>query len=82
MGRNSPINQRKRSFAIFFYNAYMGFASGRLAADAYSVHLFVAYDGECFIAHSYAKNMGLYGECVGALSIVCRSATMATRVER
>lgn len=32
--------------------------------------MFVADGGECFIAQSYAKNMGLYGERVGALSIV------------
>lgn len=32
--------------------------------------MFVADGGECFVAQSYAKNMGLYGERVGALSIV------------
>lgn len=32
--------------------------------------MFVGDGGECFIAQSYAKNMGLYGERVGALSIV------------
>ncbi|KAH9305334.1 hypothetical protein KI387_009738, partial [Taxus chinensis] len=33
------------------------------------------------IAQSYAKNMGLYGERVGALSIICRSENVAKRVE-
>ena len=47
-----------------------GFASGSLDTDAYAVRLFVGDGGECFIAQSYAKNMGLYGERVGALSIV------------
>lgn len=47
-----------------------GFASGSLDADAQPVRMFVADGGECFIAQSYAKNMGLYGERVGALSIV------------
>lgn len=32
--------------------------------------MFVADGGECLVAQSYAKNMGLYGERVGALSIV------------
>lgn len=32
--------------------------------------MFVADGGECLAAQSYAKNMGLYGERVGALSIV------------
>eukprot|EP01018_Ginkgo_biloba_P016418 Gb_29504 [translate_table: standard] len=65
----------------FFDSAYQGFASGSLDADAYSVRSFVADGNECLLAQSYAKNMGLYGERVGALSIVCRSATVATRVE-
>jgi len=49
---------------------WKGFASGSLDADAQPVRMFVADGGECFIAQSYAKNMGLYGERVGALSIV------------
>lgn len=32
--------------------------------------MFVADGGECFVAQSYAKNLGLYGERVGALSVV------------
>lgn len=32
--------------------------------------MFVGDGGECLVAQSYAKNMGLYGERVGALSIV------------
>lgn len=47
-----------------------GFASGSLDADAQSVRIFVADGGELLTAQSYAKNMGLYGERVGALSIV------------
>lgn len=47
-----------------------GFASGSLDKDAHAVRTFVADGGECFVAQSYAKNMGLYGERVGALSVV------------
>jgi aspartate/tyrosine/aromatic aminotransferase len=47
-----------------------GFASGSLDKDAQSVRMFVADGGELLMAQSYAKNMGLYGERVGALSIV------------
>lgn len=50
-----------------------GFASGSLDKDAHAVRLFVADGGECFVAQSYAKNMGLYGERVGALSVVSSS---------
>lgn len=50
-----------------------GFASGNLDTDAQSVRMFVADGGDCLAAQSYAKNMGLYGERVGALSIVSQS---------
>ncbi|CAI9093494.1 OLC1v1029003C2 [Oldenlandia corymbosa var. corymbosa] len=77
------IRQLMRSKALlpFFDSAYQGFASGSLDTDAQSVRMFVADGGECLVAQSYAKNMGLYGERVGALSIVCRAADVASRVE-
>ncbi|XAR70879.1 Aspartate transaminase [Bertholletia excelsa] len=72
---------RSKALLPFFDSAYQGFASGSLDADAQSVRMFVADGGECLVAQSYAKNMGLYGERVGALSIVCRNADVARRVE-
>ncbi len=33
------------------------------------------------ILQSYAKNMGLYGERVGALTVVTKSAEVTSRVE-
>lgn len=58
------------SVSYIFLVMIQGFASGSLDADAQPVRLFVADGGECFVAQSYAKNLGLYGERVGALSIV------------
>nr|BAX08660.1 aspartate aminotransferase [Gentiana triflora] len=72
---------RSRSLLPFFDSAYQGFASGSLDQDAQPVRMFVADGGECLIAQSYAKNMGLYGERVGALSIVCKASDVASRVE-
>jgi len=72
---------RSKSLLPFFDSAYQGFASGSLDKDAQSVRMFVADGGELLMAQSYAKNMGLYGERVGALSIVCKSADVAVRVE-
>ncbi|OEL22456.1 Aspartate aminotransferase, cytoplasmic [Dichanthelium oligosanthes] len=72
---------RSKSLLPFFDSAYQGFASGNLDKDAQSVRMFVADGGELLMAQSYAKNMGLYGERVGALSIVCGSADVAVRVE-
>lgn len=72
---------RSKGLLPFFDSAYQGFASGSLDRDAESVRMFVADGGECVIAQSYAKNMGLYGERVGALSIVCKTTDVASRVE-
>ncbi|MFQ6642553.1 hypothetical protein Gotur_018814, partial [Gossypium turneri] len=74
-------SMRSKGLLPFFDSAYQGFASGSLDVDAQPVRTFVADGGECFIAQSYAKNMGLYGERVGALSIVCKAADVASRVE-
>ncbi|XP_021894948.1 aspartate aminotransferase, cytoplasmic [Carica papaya] len=72
---------RSKGLLPFFDSAYQGFASGSLDADAQSVRMFVADGGECFAAQSYAKNMGLYGERVGALSIVCWTVDVVPKVD-
>lgn len=38
--------------------------------SAQSIRMFLNDGGELLVAQSYAKNMGLYGERVGALSMV------------
>ncbi|KAF4348435.1 hypothetical protein F8388_019530 [Cannabis sativa] len=72
---------RSKSLLPFFDSAYQGFASGSLDADAQPIRMFAADGGELLVAQSYAKNMGLYGERVGALTIVCKAADVASRVE-
>uniref|UniRef100_A0A7N0V5X0 Aspartate aminotransferase n=1 Tax=Kalanchoe fedtschenkoi TaxID=63787 RepID=A0A7N0V5X0_KALFE len=72
---------RSKGLLPFFDSAYQGFASGSLDADAKPVRMFVADGGELLAAQSYAKNLGLYGERVGALSIICGSSDVARRVE-
>lgn len=72
---------RSKGLLPFFDNAYQGIVSGSLDMDAQSVRMFVTDGGECLVAHSYSKIMGLYGERVGALSIVCKTADVAKRVE-
>ncbi|KAL5853374.1 hypothetical protein ACOSQ3_008492 [Xanthoceras sorbifolium] len=72
---------RLKGLLPFFDCAYQGFVSASLDADAQSVHMFVADGGECLAALSYSKIMGLYAERVGALSIVCKTADVASRAE-
>ncbi|KAF3446439.1 hypothetical protein FNV43_RR11618 [Rhamnella rubrinervis] len=72
---------RSRKLLPFIDSAYQGLVSGNLEIDAQSVRLFVADGAECLVAQSYSKVMGLYGERIGALSIVCKTAEVASKVE-
>lgn len=76
----SQLMLQKGHFA-FFDMAYQGFASGLPDKDAYALRHFVSDGHLPMVAQSYAKNFGLYGERVGALSIVCKDAEERARVE-
>ncbi|KAK0740047.1 pyridoxal phosphate-dependent transferase [Schizothecium vesticola] len=65
----------------FFDMAYQGFASGSVDKDAFAVRHFVAQGHNIALAQSFAKNMGLYGERIGAFSLVCADAAEAKRVD-
>jgi aromatic-amino-acid transaminase len=58
--------------------AYQGFGDG-LEADAYAARLFAAATAPVFLSSSFSKSFSLYGERVGALSIVAASADEAAR---
>ncbi|GFS33998.1 aspartate aminotransferase 1 [Actinidia rufa] len=65
----------------FFDMAYQGFASGDPERDAKSIRIFLE-DGHLIgCAQSYAKNMGLYGQRVGCLSMVCEDEKQAVAVK-
>jgi aromatic-amino-acid transaminase len=70
---------RKRGITPFLDTAYMGFAEG-LEADAFSVRLFASDGGPLFVSFSFSKSLSLYGERVGALSVVTASAAERLRV--
>jgi aromatic-amino-acid transaminase len=59
--------------------AYQGFAEG-LDADAAVVRLFAEAGTTCFIASSFSKSFSLYGERVGALTIVAGDKDEAARI--
>lgn len=61
--------------------AYQGFASGDTVKDAFAVRKFVKEGVPVCLAQSFAKNMGLYGERVGAFSVVCDNPTEKKAVE-
>lgn len=66
---------------MFFDMAYQGFASGLPERDAYALRHFVEEGHRIALAQSFAKNMGLYGERVGAISFVCEDAAERARVD-
>ncbi|OCT48223.1 Aspartate aminotransferase, mitochondrial [Cladophialophora carrionii] len=72
---------KDKSHYPFFDMAYQGFASGDTDKDAYAVRHFIEQGFGLVLAQSFAKNMGLYGERVGAFSIVCDSAEEKKRVD-
>lgn len=63
----------------FLDMAYQGFAEG-LEEDAWPVRTMVAAGLPVLVATSFSKNLSLYGERVGSLSVVCESAEIAEAV--
>jgi aromatic-amino-acid transaminase len=63
----------------FLDMAYQGFGDG-IAEDRLAVELCLAAGLDFFVSTSFSKSFSLYGERVGALSVVCASADEAARV--
>ena len=59
--------------------AYQGFAEG-IEADGTAVRMFAQSGLSFFVSSSFSKSFSLYGERVGALSIVTQSKEESTRV--
>ena len=70
---------KSRSLVPFLDMAYQGFGDG-IAEDGLAVGLCVDAGLDCFVATSFSKSFSLYGERVGALSVVCESKDEADRV--
>lgn len=70
---------RERGLLAFLDIAYQGFGDG-IDADGFAVRLFGEAGLPLLVASSFSKSFSLYGERVGALSVVCASADEAARV--
>ena len=68
-----------RGLVPFLDMAYQGFGDG-IAEDGKVVGLFAAAGGPLFVSNSFSKSFSLYGERVGALSIVAANAEEAARL--
>ncbi|QEL65001.1 aromatic amino acid aminotransferase [Oryzomicrobium terrae] len=70
---------REKGLVPFLDMAYQGFADG-IDQDAVAVRLFSASGLQFFVSSSFSKSFSLYGERVGALSIVTASKEESSRV--
>jgi aromatic-amino-acid transaminase len=70
---------RSRGLVPFLDLAYQGFAEG-LEADGYAARLFAGATSPVFLSSSFSKSFSLYGERVGALSVVTAGPDEAARV--
>lgn len=71
---------KQRKLFPYFDMAYQGFATGDIARDAGALRMFIDDGHLVALSQSFAKNMGLYGERVGAFTMVCSSKEEAARV--
>ncbi|MEZ5613946.1 MAG: amino acid aminotransferase [Rhodocyclaceae bacterium] len=70
---------RARGLVAFIDMAYQGFADG-IEPDALALRLFAASGLQFFVSSSFSKSFSLYGERVGALSVVTASRDESARV--
>ena len=68
-----------KGLIAFLDMAYQGFGQG-IAEDGAVVQQFLASGMNFFVSTSFSKSFSLYGERVGALSVLCASKEEAARV--
>ena len=70
---------KARGLTPFLDMAYQGFGNG-IAEDGAVIQKFVAAGLRFFVSTSFSKSFSLYGERVGALSVLCSDKAEADRV--
>ena len=70
---------KERNLTAFLDMAYQGFGHG-IAEDGAAIAKFVAAGLSFLVSTSFSKSFSLYGERVGALSVLCESKEEAGRV--
>ncbi|CAN7515414.1 MULTISPECIES: amino acid aminotransferase [unclassified Variovorax] len=70
---------KSKKLVAFLDMAYQGFGYG-IQEDGAAIGKFVAAGLDFFVSTSFSKSFSLYGERVGALSVLCESKEEAARV--
>lgn len=74
---------QNRHHLPFFDHSYAGFGSDAAdcgETDAWAIRYFASMGFDMIVAQTFSKSMGLYGERLGCLHIVCRSEAIAACV--
>ncbi|KAI2798817.1 Aspartate aminotransferase, mitochondrial [Blomia tropicalis] len=71
---------REKNILPFFDIAYHGLCSGQIESDVYAIRKFAQDGHHMLVSQSFSKNMSLYGDRVGSLTIMCESEDEAYRV--
>jgi len=71
---------KDKNLMPFFDCAYQGFASGNAPQDAFAIRMFVEEGHHLALVQSFSKNFGLYGQRVGALSIIAADEAEKAKV--
>jgi aspartate aminotransferase len=72
---------KTKEHLVVFDSAYQGFASGDPEKDAAAVRYFVEQGHNIVLCQSFAKNFGLYGQRIGAVSFLTSTPEEAINVE-
>ncbi len=72
---------KQRNLLPFFDIAYQGFGEDFIQ-DVYPLSLFISEGLECLVSYSFAKNMGLYGERLGALAVCAQGKGLLSQIRR
>ena len=70
---------KSRGLVPFLDMAYQGFGEG-ITEDGAVIGMFIEAGIDFFVSTSFSKSFSLYGERVGALSVVCENKDEAARV--
>src|SRR5690625_2106445 len=72
---------RSKNLLPFFDIAYHGLCSGVIRNDVLPIRLFAEHGHTMLVSQSFSKNMGIYADRVGSLTILCDSDDEAYRVQ-
>ena len=71
----------EKNFLVLMDTAYQGFVSGDLEKDGRPIRLMAEKRIKMLVVQSFAKNMGLYGQRTGCLSIPCENEQVAAKIQ-